>query len=216
MAQTTHDTFLNGHLRICQPANGYRYSIDAVLLAALPRLKPGQTLLDLGTGCGIIPLILAFRNRKVRITGVEVQSELARLAAMNVEHNGLEDRIRIIHEDLRRLSPVMVGGPVDWIVSNPPYRRAVSGRVNPDAQRALARHEIKVNLRQLIGTARKLLKTGGRFAIIYPSERAVDLFSEMRRAGLEPKWLQCVHSQAADDGPDFTDFMTKAVTWVIW
>jgi tRNA1Val (adenine37-N6)-methyltransferase len=199
VADVTHDTFLNGQLRIAQPGSGYRYSIDAVLLAALPRLKPGQSLLDLGTGCGIIPLILAFRNPAVRITGVEVQSELARLAAMNVANNGLQDRVRIIHEDLRRVSPAMVSGPVDWIVSNPPYRRAVSGRINPDTQRALARHEIKVNLPQLIGATRRLLKTGGRFAIIYPGERAVDLFSEMRLAGLEPKWLRCVHSQADGD-----------------
>lgn len=199
MAHVTHDTFLNGQLRIAQPGSGYRYSIDAVLLAALPRLKPGQSLLDLGTGCGIIPLILAFRNREVRITGVEVQRELAHLAATNVLNNGLQDRVRIIHEDLRRISPDMVDGPVDWIVSNPPYRRAVSGRVNPDTQRALARHEIKVNLHQLISTVKRLLKTGGRFAIIYPSERTVDLFSEMRLAGLEPKWLQCVHSQAEGD-----------------
>jgi tRNA1Val (adenine37-N6)-methyltransferase len=199
VAHVTHDTFLNGRLQIAQPGSGYRYSIDAVLLAALPRPKPGQSLLDLGTGCGIIPLILAFRNHDVRITGVEVQSELARLAAMNVANNGLQDRIRILHADLRRLSPDMVCGPVDWIVSNPPYRRAVSGRINPDNQRALARHEIKVNLHQLIGSVRKLLKTGGRFAIIYPSERAVDLFNEMRTAGLEPKWLQCVHSQADGD-----------------
>jgi tRNA1Val (adenine37-N6)-methyltransferase len=196
VAHVTHDTFFNGQLRIAQPESGYRYSIDAVLLAALPRLKPGQTLLDLGTGCGIISLILAFRNSEVRITGVEVQPELAQLAAANVLNNGLQDCIRIIHEDFRRLSPAMVSGPVDWIVSNPPYRRPVSGRVNPDTQRALARHEIKVNLHQLISTTKRLLKTGGRFAIIYPSERAVDLFSEMRLAGLEPKWLQCVHSQA--------------------
>lgn len=195
----THDTFLNGQLHIAQPGSGYRYSIDAVLLASLPRLKAGQSLLDLGTGCGIIPLILAFRNREVRITGVEVQRELAQLAAMNVLNNGLQDRVRIIHEDLRRLSQDIVGGPVDWIVSNPPYRRAVSGRVNPDTQRALARHEIKVNLHQLISTVKRLLKTGGRFAIIYPSERMVDLFNEMRLAGLEPKWLQCVHSQAEDE-----------------
>jgi tRNA1(Val) A37 N6-methylase TrmN6 len=198
VAQVTHDTFFNGHLRIAQPGSGYRYSIDAILLAAIPRLKPGQSLLDLGAGCGIIPLILAFRNIGVRITGVEVQPELAQLAASNVLNNGLQDRVRIIHEDLRRLSPSMVDGPVDWIVSNPPYHRPISGRVNPDTQRALARHEIKVNLHQLIGTAKRLIKTGGRFAIIYPSDRTVELFSEMRGAGLEPKWLRCVHSQAGD------------------
>jgi tRNA1Val (adenine37-N6)-methyltransferase len=195
VAHITFDTFFNGRLRVAQPSRGYRYSLDAILLAALPCPKPGQSLLDLGSGCGIIPLILAFRNAQVSITGVEVQPELAQLAEMNVLNNGLQDRIRIIHEDLRRLSLEMVNGPVDWIVSNPPYRRAASGRVNPDSQRALARHEINVNLEQLIHTAKGLLRTGGRFAAIYPSERAVELLSRMRSAGLEPKWLQSVHSQ---------------------
>jgi len=198
VAHITYDTFFNGQLRVAQPGSGYRYSLDSILLAALPRPMPGQTLLDLGSGCGIIPLILAYRHVEVRITGVEVQPELAELADMNVSNNSMQDRIRIIHEDLRRLSLEMVNGPVDWIVSNPPYRRAASGRVNPDSQRALARHEINVNLQQLIHTTRRLLRTGGRFTTIYPSERAVDLLSEMRSAGLEPKWLQSVHSLAGD------------------
>ncbi len=199
MTHITYDTFFNGRLRVAQPASGYRYSLDAILLAALPRPKPGQSLLDLGTGCGIIPLILAFRNLGVRITGVELQPELARLAQRNVLNNGLQDRIRIIHEDLRRLSlKEGVDGPVDWVVSNPPYRPAASGRINPNSQRALARHEINVNLQQLINTAKRLLKTGGRFATIYPGERTVELFAEMRSAGIEPKWFQGIHSQSGD------------------
>ena len=182
MSRITYDTFFNGRLRVAQPVSGYRYSLDAILLAALPHPKAGQSLLDLGTGCGIIPLILAFRHDEVVITGIEVQPELARLAAMNASNNGLQDRIRIIHEDLRRLSLDMVDGPVDWVISNPPYRRAASGRINPNSQRALARHEINVNLQQLINAG----------------ERAVDLLGEMRSAGLEPKWLQGIHSQAGD------------------
>jgi len=198
VAHITYDTFFNSRLRVAQPGYGYRYSLDAILLAALPRPKPGQDLIDLGTGCGIIPLILAFRNTEIHITGVEVQPELAQLADMNVSNNGMRERIRIIHEDFRRLSLETVNGPVDWIVSNPPYRRAASGRVNPNCQRAQARHEINVNLHQLINTAKRLLRTGGRFATIYPSERAVELLSEMCSAGLEPKWLQSVHSQSGD------------------
>lgn len=196
MDHVTFDTFFDGRLQVAQPDKGYRYSIDTILLAALPRLKPGQALLDLGTGCGIIPLILAFRFPETRITGVELQPELAQLADLNVSNNGMRNRVRIIHEDLRRLSLEMVAGPVDWIVSNPPYRRAASGRINPNCQRALARHEINVNLQELIDTVKRLLRTGGRFAVIYPSERAVDLLSLMRLAGLEPKWMQSIHSQA--------------------
>ncbi len=198
MAHITYDTFFNGRLRVAQPAAGYRYSLDAILLAALPCPKPGQSILDLGTGCGIIPLILAFRNLEVRITGVEVQPELAQLAQKNVLNNGLQDRVRIIQEDLRQLSLEELDGPLDWIVSNPPYRRAASGRVDPNSQRALARHEINVNLQQLIRTAKRLLRRGGHFATIYPSERVVDLLCELRSAGLEPKWLQGVHSQSGD------------------
>ena len=198
MEQITSDTFFNGSVRVAQPDKGYRYSIDAILLASLPRPKAGESLLDLGTGCGIIPLILAFRHPGIKITAVEVQSELARLAELNAVANGMQDRIRVLHTDMRQLTTEMLNGPADWIVSNPPYRPACSGRINPDSQRALARHEINLNLRQLTKTTRRLLKTGGRFGIIYPAERAVDLLNEMRSARLEPKALRCVHSQARD------------------
>jgi tRNA1(Val) A37 N6-methylase TrmN6 len=194
----TFDSFFDGRVHVAQPQRGYRYSIDAVLLAALPNPKSGERVLDLGTGCGIIPLLMTYRNPGLHITGVEVQPELARLAEMNVANNGMQDRIRIIQHDLRCLSLEMVGGPVDWIVSNPPYRRAASGRVNPDAQRALARHEINLDLHQLIKSSRRLLKTAGRFAAVYPCERLVELLSEMHGQGLEPKRLRCVHSQAGD------------------
>jgi len=198
VAPITSDTFFNGRLIVAQPDRGYRYSIDAVLLASLPRPKSGESLLDMGTGCGIIPLILAYRHPGLRITGVEVQPELARLARMNVATNSLQDRIRIIDHDLRHLTVEMINGPVDWIVSNPPYRRTASGRINPDSQRALARHEINLDLCQLIASVKRLLRTGGRFGIVYPSGRTVDLLSEMRRQHLEPKSMRCVHSHEGD------------------
>ena len=198
MAPITSDTFFNGRLLVAQPDRGYRYSIDAVLLASLPRPKNGESLLDLGTGCGIIPLILAYRHPGLRITGVEVQPELARLARMNVDTNGLQDRIRIITHDLRHLTVEMISGPVDWIVSNPPYRRTTSGRINPNSQRALARHEISLDLHQLLASVKRLLRTGGRFGIIYPSGRTVDLLGEMRGQNLEPKSMRCVHSHPGD------------------
>jgi tRNA1Val (adenine37-N6)-methyltransferase len=198
VAPITSDTFFNGRIIVAQPDRGYRYSIDAVLLASLPRPSSGASLLDLGTGCGIIPLILAYRHPGLRITGVEVQPELARLARMNVSTNSMQDRIRIMDHDLRHLSVGMIDGPADWIVSNPPYRRTASGRINPNSQRALARHEINLDLRQLIESVKRLLKTGGRFDIIYPSDRTVDLLSEMRRQMLEPKFLRCVHSHPDD------------------
>lgn len=153
MKTLTTDTFLNGHLQVKQNRSGYRFSIDAVLLACHIRLQPGDKVLDLGTGCGIIPLILAHRHKKVKVYGVEVQKELADIASENVKENRMEDRITILCRDMKELKHDMVSGPVDLIVCNPPYRKAGSGRMNPDQQKAVARHEIKVNLNDEIGRA---------------------------------------------------------------
>jgi tRNA1Val (adenine37-N6)-methyltransferase len=194
----TTDTFFNGKVALCQSRKGYRFSIDAVLLAAVVHPKPGEIVLDMGTGCGVVPVILAFRNPAVRCIGIELQSSLARLAEKNVMANHMQDRIRILHQDIRALKQDAIEGPVDWIVSNPPYRPVDSGRMNPGAERAVARHEIHLCLKDLMQVCRGVLKTGGRFAVIYPVERLVDLLDEMRSAGIEPKWMQSVHSRKAD------------------
>lgn len=194
----TADTFFNGRLRVHQARDGYRFSIDAVLLADAVHPKAGQSIIDLGTGCGIIPLILAYRFPAVCIHGVEMQTELAELADLNVNANGLQDRIRVIHKDVRTLNHDDTNGPADWIVANPPYRRPLSGRVNPGSQKALARHEIALDLPQLIRTAKGMLKTRGRLVMIYPAERVTDVLAQMRSADIEPKWLQGIYSHQGE------------------
>ncbi len=191
----TIDTFFNGKVEVCQTREGYRFSIDAVLLAAAVHPKPGEVVMDMGTGCGVVPILLAYRNPQVRFLGIELQETLAKLAARNVAANQMQDRVEIRHQDLRSLSPKEIEDPVDWIVSNPPYRPANSGRMNPNQERAVARHEIQLRLNELMSVCPRFLKTGGRFAIIYPADRMVDLLSEMRSVGIEPKWLQGVHSR---------------------
>lgn len=195
----TRDAFFEGRLVVTQTSQGYRFSIDAVLLAAAIRPKPGDTLLDLGTGCGIISLILAFRHPQIRIQAVEVQPELRELSQDNVVANRLEQQIEVIQADMRALPSGQVTGPFDWIISNPPYHRLDTGRINPNTQRALARHEIAVDLEQLLACARRMLRTGGRLAIIYPAERTADLLVQMRQVGIEPKYLQGVHSQSGQE-----------------
>jgi tRNA1Val (adenine37-N6)-methyltransferase len=195
----TTDTFFNGKVKIHQTLTGYRFSIDAVLLAAMPEPKPSETVMDIGTGCCVVPILMAFRHPEIRLFGIELQEELATVAMKNVLANQMQGRITVLQEDIRRLGQNRVHGPVDWIVSNPPYRCANSGRINPNVQRAAARHEIHLNLQDLMKAARRLLRTGGHFATIYPSARLVDLFLEMRSAGIEPKWVQHVHSRAEDD-----------------
>ncbi len=194
----TEDAFFNGIIKVLQHREGYRFSIDAVLLAAFSDPGAEDRIVDLGTGCGIIPLILGYRHPAVSITGIEVQPELAALAAQNVEANGMKDRVTIICGDMKLLSIQAVSGPVDLVISNPPYRKSRSGRVNPHPQRALARHEILATLQDVAAAAARLLGIGGGFAIVYPAERITDLLTNLRSTGIEPKHIQTVHAKDHD------------------
>ena len=196
MDTLTTDSFFNGRIQVLQQRCGYRFSIDAVLIAAYAGPRPADTVLDLGTGCGIIPLILAERNPKIKVYGIEVQQSLADLAMLNVKANGLDKRIHILCMDMKALQPDKIGAPIDLVVSNPPYRKAATGRINPDQQRAVARHEIKVTLSDFIETARRMLRVSGRLVMIYPAERMTDLIVQMRSSGIEPKLTRMIHSAA--------------------
>lgn len=190
----TQDAFFNGRLRISQTHGGYRFSIDAVILAGHITPRAGQSVLDLGTGCGIIPLILAYRHPAVHIVGVEVQATLAALAAENVTANAMAERIAILHQDMKTLTCDTFPTPFDWIISNPPYRMVSSGRINPDPQKAIARHELSVSLAEVVEVGRRLLKKGGKFAVVYPAGRTADVLVNMRLAAIEPKRMRMVHS----------------------
>lgn len=192
--ELTFDSFFNGRIGVTQSRNGYRFSIDAILLANTIMPKSGNLILDLGTGCGIIPLILAHRHPNVSIQGIEVQPELYQLALMNIKANGFQESVKIILKDAKSLAIEDLNSPVDWIVSNPPYRKMRSGRINPTDQKALARHEISFDLNALVQAAKRWLKTKGRLAFIFPAERLSDALTLMRQAAIEPKWMQCVHS----------------------
>jgi tRNA1Val (adenine37-N6)-methyltransferase len=190
----TLDSMFGGRIKVVQDAAGYRFSIDAVVLAHHIRPKPTDTVLDLGTGCGIIPLILAYRESSANIIGVEIQKELAEMADKNVRLNNMDDLITIYHKDLKELKGALPAGSIDIVCSNPPYRKTGSGRVNPNSQRAIARHEIKTRLHDILETSAFFLKKVGRIIIIYPAERLTDLLYGMREFGLEPKLLRVVYS----------------------
>jgi tRNA1Val (adenine37-N6)-methyltransferase len=194
MKSLTADSFFNGRIQIKQHRSGYRFSIDAILLAAHARPGPEDTVLDLGTGCGIIPMILAYRNPGIDVYGIEVQTDLADIATLNITENGLNDQITVLCMDMKALNLEMTSGPVDLVVSNPPFRKAESGRINPNRQRAVARHEIKATLYDVVETGRRMLRTGGRFVIIYLAERMTDILTQMRKAGIEPKSIRTIHS----------------------
>jgi len=194
MNSYTMDTFFNGRIQIRQSRAGYRFSIDAILLACQAAPESGDRVVDLGTGCGIIALIMAFRHPDITIYAVEVQEELAQLAISNVKGNHLQNRITVLGADMKRMKPDMTAGPVDLVVCNPPYRRPGAGRINPDVQRAVARHELKANLQEVMGSARRILKPAGRFVTIYTAERTADIVCQMRIDRIEPKCIRTIHS----------------------
>jgi tRNA1Val (adenine37-N6)-methyltransferase len=198
MSDKTTDTFFGGQIQVRQPRAGYRFSIDAVLLANLASVGLRERVLELGTGCGIVSLILAHRFSTVSIQAIELQPQLVELARENVRANELQHRITILETDLRRTTAEEAHGPFDLVVCNPPYRRNRSGRINPDPQKAIARHEIEARLADVVSAARRLLKRSGRLAVIYPAERTADLVWEMRAVRIEPKTIRPIHSRSGE------------------
>jgi len=187
----TIDCFMNGRLSLIQSKDGYRFSVDAVLLSEFVGVKKGDIVLDLGTGCGVIPLILLLTSEIGYAVGIEIQEELASQARRNAILNGFVNKMDIILGDIR--SCPITKSSVDVVVCNPPYRKIKSGRINPDTRRAIARHEILVSLDDILIAAKHGLRKKGRLAMVYPSVRAVDMFVRMRHFGFEPKRVQIIY-----------------------
>jgi len=195
----TLDTFFDGRLQILQKKKGYRFSIDAVLLGQFSRIRKNEKVIDLGTGCGILSLLLSQNTKAHSFVGVEIQKELAELANKNVRLNHLEDRVWILQKDFRELKEAFPPGSFDVVLSNPPYRKYRTGRVNPAMDKAIARHEIKGTLEDLISIASYLLPPKGRCYLIFPALRTVDLLVVLRSQKLEPKRLQFVHPHVGEE-----------------
>jgi tRNA1(Val) A37 N6-methylase TrmN6 len=187
----TLDDFLDGRLRLIQSKSGYRFSIDALLLSEFTTPDPDDILLDIGTGCGIIPLLI-LTQRKIRYAiGLEIQEELADQAGRNIHLNGFSYKMTVVRGDIRQ-SPFR-SKSVDVVTCNPPYRKIDDGRINPDPQRAAARHEILATINDILKSARDVLKSKGRLNLIYPAERLADILIRMRGFGLEPKRVRFVY-----------------------
>jgi len=185
-------------LKIIQAAGGYRFSLDPVLLCAFAEIAPGERVADLGTGSGIIPLLLAQRSNAGAIVGVERLSALAERARRSVALNGLQQRVTIVDGDLRQDHDELPPQAFDVVLANPPYRRPGTGRVAPGMERAAARHELAGGLDDFLVEAVRLLRDGGRFYVVYLAERLADLLEQMRHRQLEPKRLRCVHGRGGE------------------
>lgn len=196
----SHESLYGGRLQILQKKKGYRYTIDSILLSHFVEPKKGERILELGAGSGVISLLLAFRNPGVRVTGVEIQAELADMAGRSISMNGLEGRVQIIPGDVRNAADFLEARSQDVAVFNPPYRKRGSGKVNPGREKALARHEIAGTITDFLRAASRALEPGGRVCLIYPCSRMVEAVHQMRVEKMEPKRLRMVHSRPGSRG----------------
>jgi len=194
----TIDELSLGHLRLLQAEDGYRFSLDPVLLARFVAVGSKETVVDLGTGCGVIPLLLAKLSPAQKLVGVELQAQLAERAKRNVVLNDLRQRVQIIEGDVRNIRELLPHSSVDLVVANPPYRQAERGRIAPQDERAAARHELAGGLTDFLAATRWLLKNRGRLAIIYLAERLPELLSQMQKLSIEPKRLRLIHPRQGE------------------
>ena len=184
-------------LSIRQPSRGYRFSVDAVLLAGFAAACGGRTILDLGTGSGVLLLFLArLLPGKKRGIGVEIQRELYEFARTNFRENRLEKTLSAVHGDFRDPQPGLSPGGFDLVVSNPPFRRLGEGRRSPDFQKQIARHEVTCTISGLFRAARGYLSPRGRFAMICVPQRLPEILRCAASEGIFPERLRFVHPYA--------------------
>ena len=193
LEKSTVDNLLNYKFKISQPEKGYRFSIDPFILAAHVEGTKNQNVIDIGCGCGIIPLILSLKSSALKITGIEIQKELYICAKKNIITNKLKGSINIIHGDIKNIDTSETNGKADIIVSNPPYKKKGSGRLNPDSQKAIARHEITLDIDMLFKCSKRLLKEKGKLYIIFPAQRLSDLILTMEHHLFSPEFIRFVH-----------------------
>lgn len=191
--EETIDELRRCNLRIIQPRHGYRFSLDPLLLCDFAAAQQADRVIDLGTGCGVIPLVLARRNLSARFVGIELQPEMAELASRNVAVNGLSDRITILNEDIHGLRARFPVSFFDLVVVNPPFRKRGTGRISPKAGRDDARHESTATLQDFLSVAKYLVKPQGRICFIHHPSRLADFVLEAVALKLTPLRLRMVH-----------------------
>lgn len=188
----TEGAICRGELRLSQPERGYRFNVDSLILADfVGREMPASTrqCVDLGAGCGVVGLLLARRHHQLNVSLVEIQPGLAELARYNARDNGLHQNVEVMELDLRALDPAQLPAP-QAVVSNPPFYRAGTGRLNPDPGMATARHEVSCTLADLCACAGRLLTRGGRLYLVHIMERQDDVLSALALAGFTAKIMR--------------------------
>lgn len=187
------------NLKIIQNKGGFCFGIDAVLLSDFARnIKKDSKVMDLGTGTGIISILLCGKTELKKVIGVEVQKEVYDMACRSAKLNNLEDKFEIVNENILNLGSIFESNSFDVIVTNPPYKKQNTGVTNDDEKKLISRHEILANLEDFIKISSKMLKDKGEFYMVHRPERMVDIFSLMRKHKIEPKEIRLVFSNEKD------------------
>ena len=189
------DDLQRGGLRVIQRADAFRFGTDAVLLADFAAPRRHDRVCDLGTGTGIIPLLLYARENTISADAVEIQPDMADMAARSMAMNGLNKKIRVLPGDLRSIRTLLPHARYDLVTCNPPYGKAGGTLLNPDASKRLARHEESCAIEDVACAAAWLLQNGGRLCCVFPAARMIELSDAMRKYRMAPKRIRMVHSR---------------------
>ena len=181
------------NLKIIQNKNGFCFGMDSVLLSDFAKnIKPNTKVIDLGTGTGILPILLSAKTKASKIVGIEIQEDVANMANRSVELNNLQNRLETICENIKNLKNVYETNSFDAIVTNPPYKTKGTGGINELKSKLISRHEITADLEDFISISSYLLKDQSNIYMVHRPERLVDILSIFRKYKLEPKELKLV------------------------
>ena len=180
-------------LELIQNPEGFCFGVDAVFLSDFARVKPGESVLDLGTGNGIIPILLSAKTEGKHFTGLEIQDKTADMARRSVAYNGLEDKVEIVTGDIKEAAELFKPAFFDVITTNPPYMLAEHGLRNPDSSKAIARHEVLCSLDDILRESMKLLQDKGRFYMVHRPFRLTEIMIKMNYYKIEPTRIQFIH-----------------------
>ncbi len=200
VTEYTDDALFAGRLHCRQHVYGYRFSLDAVLVANFVKARAGEEILDIGAGCGVISLISCYRCAGAHLTSLEIQPQLVELIRQNIERNNFQEQMEVINGDLCTIRTLLPPESFDKVVCNPPYGKLATGRRNPGPEESIARHEVKAQLADIINAIFYSLKNRGRGYVIYPANRTAVLLASLKQNRLEPKKLQVVYSYPGSDG----------------
>ena len=193
LANERLDELHRNGLKIIQNSKKFCFGMDAVLLSGFANAKEGEKVLDMGTGTGIIPILMSAKTQAGHLTGLEIQPESADMARRSVEYNDLQEKIDIVLGDIKDASKVFGASSFDVVTTNPPYMIANHGISNPDEAKAIARHEIKCTLEDVIAQGAKVLKPGGHFFMVHRPFRLGEIIPLMKQYKLEPKRMRLVY-----------------------